>query len=134
MKYFEQGHRAPEDRQKGLASYSLAAYQPRFPSSRNEWADRHARDEGVKDARIIVRAVQDSQDLRGKMEFPAAVAAMAPALKTSYAALPFVANEAGQTFEAAGDFVNAEKQFALRISTQIRRLTAILRIWICCCG
>ncbi|WP_454760955.1 M48 family metalloprotease [Caulobacter segnis] len=113
INYFQQRHRSPEDRQKGIAAYSQAVYQPRLPIAKTEWLTATRGTKEFKDAALIVRAVQDSQDARGKGEFAAAVAAMAPALKTSFGTVPFVANEAAQAFDSAGDSVNAEKQFMI---------------------
>ena len=113
IKYFSQRHRSPEDRQKGIATYSQAAYKPRFADAGATWLTATTSTKEFKDAKLIVRAVQDSQDARGRGEFPVAVAAITPALRTSFGTIPFVANEAGQAFDAAGDTVSAEKQFTI---------------------
>ena len=114
FKYFTQRHRAPEDRQKGLLTYSKAAgYQAKMADPPTAWLDATRATKEFRDARTVVRGVQDSIDARAKGDFPGAVAAIAPAMKTSFGNTPFVANESAQAYDAAGDSVRAEQQFML---------------------
>lgn len=114
VKFFEQKHRLPADRQKGLNNYINVAHGFTKPAPlKAELITKIKSTKEFKDGVIVVTALQKSMTARANGDGPAAVAAMATTRNTQFAAAPTVANESAMAFDAGGNFAAAEAQFIL---------------------
>ena len=112
-KFFQQQHRAPEARIKGIGAYSRAAYPDAglSPPTKHVWLDSIRATPAFKDAKIAIGAMTAAQAAAGAGDFEQAARLMAPAQRTMYAGQPFVANETARIYVAIGDFAKADAAF-----------------------
>ncbi|MBN9319291.1 MAG: M48 family metalloprotease [Caulobacterales bacterium] len=115
VKFFQQQHRSPETRVRGISGYSRAAYPDAglSPETRTKWLKGVQASKAFIDARTAVKAMAQAQAAAGEGEFDRAVRLMGPALRTVYANQPFVANESARIYAAAGAYAQAERAFTI---------------------
>jgi Zn-dependent protease with chaperone function len=113
VKFFQQQHRSPETRIKGVSAYSRGAYPNAglSPATKRVWLNGVRATPAFKQAKIAINSMAEAQAVARAGEFEEAARLMAPALRTIYAKQPFVANESGRIWAASGDFAKADAAF-----------------------
>jgi hypothetical protein len=106
-------HRPPEDRKRGMAEYSAAAYPEGAPlrDEQHAWLTAvHVTSEFAQ-AKLAVAAVAETKRARADGRYPDASAAIQRARQTTFRNAPLVLNEAARLSDDTGDTASAEKLF-----------------------
>ena len=106
-------HRPPEERKRGMAEYTAAAYPAGAPlrDEQKTWlATVHATNEFAQ-AKLAVAAVADTKRARADGHYDVARAAIQRARQTTFRNAPLVLNEAARLSDDTGDTAGAEKLY-----------------------
>lgn len=122
--FFAQKHRTPEQRKKGIADYSLAAYPQGLPlrDEQTAWLKPTRATAEYGQAKIAVTAVGEAMRLRGLGQYPAASSQIAKALATSFGIAPLVLNEAARVARDSGDRTKADQYWRKAHASQDQTL------------
>ena len=106
-------HRPPEERKRGMAEYSAAAY-PEGAPLRNEqktWLTAVRATNEFAQAKLAVTAVSDTKRARADGHYDIARAAIQRARQTTLRNAPLVLNEAARLSDDMGDTASAERLY-----------------------
>jgi len=108
-------HRTPEERKKGVADYSIAAYPAGLPLREEErrWLDDLRATKEYADAKITVQAVRAAMKHRADGQYGPADAELAKAAKTGFRSAAMVLNESARLRDDMGDAAEADRQFMM---------------------
>jgi Zn-dependent protease with chaperone function len=106
-------HRAPEERKKGIAQYSVDAYPQGAPlrDEQKAWLGAVRSTKEYAQAKLAVAAVYDAMKARAAGDYPTASAALVRAKATSFGGSPLVVNERARLTDDMGDGPGADKLF-----------------------
>jgi Zn-dependent protease with chaperone function len=106
-------HRPPEERKRGMAEYSAAAYPEGAPlrDEQHGWLTAVRATSEFAQAKVAVAGVADTQRARAAGHYAEAHAALLRARQTSYRNAPLVLNEAARLSDDMGDAAGAERLF-----------------------
>jgi hypothetical protein len=106
-------HRPPEDRKRGMAEYSAAAYPEGAPlrDEQKVWLTSVRATGEFAQAKLAVAAVSDTKRARADGRYPDAHVAILRARQTSFRNTPLVLNEAARLSDDTGDTAVAERLY-----------------------
>jgi Zn-dependent protease with chaperone function len=106
-------HRPPEERKRGMAEYSAAAYPEGAPlrDEQKTWLTAVRATNEFAQAKLAVTAVADTKRARSDGRYPDARAAIQRARQTTFRNAPLVLNEAARLSDDTGDTAGAEKLY-----------------------
>jgi len=106
-------HRPPEERKRGMAEYSAAAYPEGAPlrDEQHAWLTAVRASSEFAQAKLAVAAVAATKQARSDGRYPDARAAIQHARQTTFRNAPLVVNEAARLSDDTGDTPGAEKLF-----------------------
>ena len=106
-------HRPPEERKRGMAEYSAAAYPEGAPlrDEQHGWLTAVRATNEFAQAKLAVAAVADTQRARANGAYADAHAAIQRARQTTFRNAPLVLNESARLSDDMGDTAGAERLF-----------------------
>ncbi len=106
-------HRSPEDRKRGLADYSAAAYPDGLPLKDEDktWLNSVRSSREYADAKITVEAVRAAMTARAAGDYAQAQAQLALVDATPFRSAPMVINEAARLLDDKGEAAEADRRF-----------------------
>ena len=106
-------HRTPEQRKKGMADYTAAAYPQGIPltDESTTWLQQLRATPEYAEAKLVVGAVQNALKARVEGNYPAAQGELNRAMATSFRGAPLVLNEAARLQDDMGNIDAAEQMF-----------------------
>jgi beta-barrel assembly-enhancing protease len=106
-------HRPPEERKRGMAEYSAAAYPAGAPlrDEQKTWLAGVRATNEFAQAKLAVAAVSDTKRARADGHYDVAHAAIQRARQTTFRNAPLVLNEAARLSDDTGDTAGAEKLY-----------------------